>query len=72
MVNENEVQTDINVENTKEVTLGKNKYSYYSDEEFDYLNRITDKGMTITLKFTKDKEKHKKAMEAIETFFSSL
>lgn len=72
MEKENNVQTDVNVETPKEVTLGGSTYLHTSDEEWDYLVGKSDCGFKVTLKFTKDKEKHKKSMEAIKTFFSYL
>lgn len=69
---ENTKKASVNDDGAKEVTLGDKKYLHTSDEEWDYLVRTTDKGMKITLKFTKDEEKNKEALEGIKTFFSWL
>lgn len=72
MEKKNNVQTDVDNEIPKEVILGDTKYLHTSDEEWDYLVTTTDNGIKVTLKFTKDEEESKKAMEAIKRFFSLL
>lgn len=72
MEKENNVQNDVKEESPKEITFGNTKYLHTSDEEWDYLVGINEDGIKMILKFTKDKEKHKKAMEAVQTFFSYL
>ena len=56
----------------KEITLGNSKYNHTWDDEFDYLIGEPDKGVSITLKFTKDESKNEEALEGIKTFFAWL
>lgn len=72
MKKENNLQNGVNVEISQVIIFGGYKYLHSADEDYDYLFRKTEDGMEVTLQFTKDKEKHKEAMEAIQTFFSWL
>lgn len=71
MEKEIKLQTDLDGDGAKEVMFGGRKYLHTSDEEYDYLVGI-DNGIKVILEFTKDKEKNKKALEGIKTFFSWL
>lgn len=72
MEKENNLHNGVNVEISEVIIFGGYKYLHSSDEDYDYLSRKTEDGMEVTLQFTKDKGKHKAAMEAIHTFFSWL
>lgn len=72
MEKKNNMQTDMDNEIPKEVTLGNTTYLHTSDEEWDYLEGINEDGIKVTLQFSKDKEKNARAMEGIKAFFSWL
>ena len=71
MKKEINLEAFLNDDNIKEVIFCDYKYLHTSDEEYDYLVG-QDNGIKIILEFTKDKEKDKKALEGIETFFTWL
>lgn len=72
MEKEINMQTDMNAEIPKEIMFSGSKYLHSSDGEYDYLVREKENGIKVTLVFTNDVERHKKAMKSIKKFFSLL
>ncbi|WP_312098431.1 hypothetical protein [Niallia sp.] len=56
----------------KKITLGKTNYIHKTDEEYDYLINDSNNKIKITIKFTKDPEKNKLAMNGLKTFFTGI
>lgn len=54
------------------IVIGGVKYLHKPDNEFDYLQDISENEVKIHLKFTKDQEKSNDAKNALKTFFLEI
>lgn len=55
-----------------EFILGKTKYLYNEDAEYDYLTDVSENKIKVDLRFSKDKVKNELARKALKKFFSEL
>ncbi|WP_310877816.1 hypothetical protein [Priestia megaterium] len=58
--------------NKGEVVLGEIKYSHKTDEKYDYLTDESDNEIKVNLRFTKNNQKNKIAMNGLKAFFLGI
>ena len=54
------------------IDIGGVMYLHKPDDNFDYLQDISENEVKIHLKFTKDREERKEAKNALKTFFLEI